>query len=115
VLVDGTGVTSNHQFYLAARPYAQRRPDVVRIALEEIGRIDDWGKQNPKEVSTLLAKEVGLEPATVDLALSRYAYGVRPISAGVVGDQQKIADTFHDLKLIPKPITIKDAVWQPQP
>jgi sulfonate transport system substrate-binding protein len=43
--------------------------------------------------------------------LSRYAYGVRPISDQVVAEQQKIADTFYELKLIPKPISIKEAVW----
>jgi len=114
VLADGNGLTSNHQFYLAARPYAERRPDVVRIVLEEIDKIDAWSRKNPKEVSAFLSKEVGLDNATVDLALSRYAYGVRPIGEQVVGEQQKIADTFLELKLIPKPIAIKDVVWLPQ-
>jgi sulfonate transport system substrate-binding protein len=114
IVADGRGVTSNHQFYLAARPYADRRADVVNIVLEEIGRIDDWSKHNPKEVTAILAPAVGIEPAAVDLALSRYAYGVSPIGPGVVGEQQKIADTFYDLKLIPRSIAIKDVVWQPQ-
>jgi sulfonate transport system substrate-binding protein len=31
----------------------------------------------------------------------------------VVSAQQKIADTFHTLKLIPKPLSIKDVIWTP--
>jgi sulfonate transport system substrate-binding protein len=31
----------------------------------------------------------------------------------VVEAQQKIADTFADLKLIPKRLSIKDVVWTP--
>jgi sulfonate transport system substrate-binding protein len=113
ILADGRGVVSNHQFYLAARPYAERWPDVVNIVIEELAKIDEWGKQNPKEVVAYLAPAIGIEPAAVDLAVGRYAYGVKPISDQVVAEQQKIADTFYELKLIPKKISIKEAVWEP--
>jgi sulfonate transport system substrate-binding protein len=33
----------------------------------------------------------------------------------VVAAQQKIADTFYQLKLIPKPLSIKDVIWTPRP
>ena len=39
-------------------------------------------------------------------------YGVRPLDDEVVAEQQRIADTFHALKLLPKPIAIKDVVWK---
>jgi sulfonate transport system substrate-binding protein len=45
----------------------------------------------------------------VALAASRYSYGVKPITAEVLAQQQKLADTFANLKLIPKPIAVKDA------
>ena len=41
------------------------------------------------------------------------AYGVQPITPDIVEAQQKIADTFHKLGLLPKPITVRDAVWTP--
>jgi sulfonate transport system substrate-binding protein len=72
ILADGVGFTANHQFYLAARPYADRRPDVVKIVIEEIAKIDEWGKQNPNEVVAFLAPAIGIEPAAVDLAVSRF-------------------------------------------
>jgi sulfonate transport system substrate-binding protein len=31
----------------------------------------------------------------------------------VVAAQQKIADTFYQLKLIPKQLSIKDVIWTP--
>ncbi len=40
-------------------------------------------------------------------------YGVQPITPDIVEAQQKIADTFHKLGLLPKPITVRDAVWTP--
>jgi len=36
--------------------------------------------------------------------LQRYSHDVHPISDAVLTEQQKIADVFFDLKLIPKPI-----------
>lgn len=114
VVADGSGVVPNHQFYLAARPYAEARPDVVKIVLDELDKVDQWGKKNPAEVTALLAPQLGLDPAIVDLAVRRYSYGVHPISDEVVAQQQKVADVFHELKLIPKPIRIGDVVWQPK-
>ena len=110
VLVDGKGLVANHQFYLAARDWARNNAALQQVLLEEIARVDDWGRDNAREVSAILAAQTGLDPAVVELAASRYSYGVKPVSNDVLREQQKIADAFASLKLIPKPIAIKDAV-----
>ena len=110
ILADGKGVVSNHQFYLAARSYAQKHPDVLRIVEEELAKIDQWAINNPQQVSTLLAGQVGLDNSIVALSNSRFAFGVKPLSEAVINEQQKIADTFAELKLIPKPINIRSIV-----
>lgn len=109
VLADGRGLVSNHQFYLAARSFAEAHPDVNRILVEEIARVDEWGRANPAEVAAILTAQTGLARNVVELAARRYAYGVKPMSPEVVREQQRIADAFHQLKLIPKPIAVKDA------
>jgi sulfonate transport system substrate-binding protein len=109
ILADGTGVVSNHQFFLASRPYASKRADVVAIVLEEVGAVDAWAKTNPKEAAAALSPQIGLDQATVELALSRGGYGVKPVDDAVLAEQQRIADSFYDLKLIPKHINIRDA------
>jgi sulfonate transport system substrate-binding protein len=110
ILADGKGLVANHQFYLASRDWARANPALQQVLLEEIAKVDDWGRDNPKEVTAILAAQTGLEPAVVALAASRYSYGVKPVSNEVLREQQKIADAFASLKLIPKPIAIKDAV-----
>lgn len=110
VLVDGKGLVSNHQFYLASRPYAEKNPEIVKIIIDELAKADDWGAKNLKEVTAILAPQLGLEPPVVELAASRFAYGIKPISEAVLAEQQKIADVFTNLKLIPKKLNIKDAV-----
>ena len=65
----------------------------------------------------LVALRPGLyEPAAaarMAATLDRLAYGVQSITPDIIEAQQKIADTFHKLGLLPKPITVRDAVWTP--
>jgi sulfonate transport system substrate-binding protein len=110
VLADGKGLVSNHQFYLASRGYAARQPQVVRAVVEELARLDQWAETHPSDVAQFLAPQIGLDIGVAERAARRFAYGIQPISAAVVAEQQKIADTFHELKLIPKAVRIADAL-----
>jgi len=112
ILANGNGVVSNHQFFLASRPYASKRVDVVAIVLEELAAVDRWAKANPKDAATALSPQIGLDPPTLELALSRGGYGVTPVSDAVLAEQQAIADSFYELKLIPKRINVRDATLQ---
>src|SRR6202050_1318545 len=112
ILADGNGVVSNHQCFLAPRPYASKRADVVAVVLEELSAVDQWAKANPKDAATVLSPQIGLDHATLELALSRGGYGVTPVNDTVLAEQQRIADTFYDLKLIPKHINVRDATLQ---
>jgi sulfonate transport system substrate-binding protein len=49
----------------------------------------------------------------VEASLRRYEFAVKPLTPAVIAEQQKIADTFADLKLIPRPISVREATWQP--
>lgn len=109
VLADGKGLVSNHQFFLAARPYAEKNPAIIKIILEELVAADEWSQRNLKEVATILSTQIGLDVGVVELAAARYTYGVKPISESVLAEQQKIADVFAGLKLIPKKIAVRDA------
>jgi sulfonate transport system substrate-binding protein len=109
VLVDGKGLVANHQFYLAARGFAEQHPELVRIVLDELAKVDEWGRTHQQEVSTILAAQTGLPADVVALAAQRYAYGVKPVTPEVLKAQQNIADVFHSLKLIPKPIVVREA------
>lgn len=110
VIADGRGAVSNLQFYLAARRYAERQPQVVQAIVDELAKLDVWAAQHAKEVAQLLAPLIGLEPSIAEVAASRFAYGIKPISASVAAEQQKIADAFFQLKLIPKAIRVADAL-----
>ena len=55
----------------------------------------------------------GLPVAVVETALKRQAYGIKPVTDAVIADQQRVADTFFALGLLPKQIKISDAARRP--
>ncbi|MCX7229985.1 MAG: sulfonate ABC transporter substrate-binding protein [Burkholderiales bacterium] len=109
LLADGKGVVSNHAFFLAEKEYATRRPDVIGWVLEAAQAQGRWIAQNHVEAARQVAPIQGLPVEVVELSLRRYSHDVRPIDDAVLVEQQKIADTFFDLKLIPKPIRVIEA------
>jgi sulfonate transport system substrate-binding protein len=109
ILIDGQGLVSNHQFFLASRSYAQKRADVISIVLSELAVVDDWAKNHLTDAATALQLQIGLDHATLQLALSRNGFGVASVTDAVMTEQQKIADAFYTLRLIPKQINVRDA------
>lgn len=94
VLADGTGVVSNHVFFLAARPYADRRPDIIAATLDKLAKLDKWAAVHPQEATDLLVGQTGLNADIIGLAVSRLSYGTKPVSPVVLAEQQKIAENF---------------------
>ena len=112
-LRDGKGLVDNHQFYLATRNYANQHPAVINTLIEEVRAVGQWSQANPQEVTDQVAPLLGL-PADITLtSVKRQGYGAAPLTPELVASQQKIADTFQALKLIPKPQSIKDVIWTP--
>lgn len=110
ILADGTGVVSNYQFFVASRSYARQNPKIVDIVVEELDKTDQWSSKNLAQVVSVLSQQTGLEPAVVQLAAKRYSYGVARVTPSVIAEQQKIADTFTELKLIPRKLNVADAL-----
>jgi sulfonate transport system substrate-binding protein len=111
VLVNGTGLVDNTQFYLASRRFALAQQQLVHVVLDELAHADARAKANPTEVARELAPLVGLDASVIEVAARRGSYGAAPVTQKVLAAQQAIANTFSELKLIPKQIAVKDAQW----
>lgn len=112
-LADGSGIVSNYQFYFSSRKFLDSDPKVVDLVLAELSEVDDWARGDIHAVAEQLAPAIGLPVPVVEVALKRQSYGIKPITDGVIADQQKVADSFFALGLLPKPIKISDAARRP--
>lgn len=114
VLATGRDLSSNNSFYLASRAFATQHAPAVAVLFEELTRADRQAQENRKEVIKLIANFSGLDAGVVSLFLQRRPKSpVGPLSPQTVADQQRVADAFLQLGLIPKSVNVAEIVWQP--
>ncbi|TCS36648.1 sulfonate transport system substrate-binding protein [Paucimonas lemoignei] len=114
ILADGTNVADYQRYYLAAAPFAESRPEIVKIVFDELQKTGRWVKQNPREAAALLAPVWGLDASTIELANGRRSYEVRTVVADALREQQSIADAFFAEGLLPKRVNTLDVpIWKP--
>ncbi|WP_341649664.1 hypothetical protein [Thauera humireducens] len=113
ILADGTGIANNYNFYIASRPFVQKHPQVLASALEAINETGEWVGRNPAEAAAIVAPQIGLPVDVAAVSISRYGYGVKPLTDDVIRHQQQMADTLTGLKLIPKQLDVASVVWRP--
>jgi sulfonate transport system substrate-binding protein len=112
-LTDGTGIVSNYQFYFSSKKFLESGSGIVDLVLAELSEVDDWAKSDIHAVANQLAPAIGLPVGVVEVALKRQSYGIKPVTDSVIADQQRVADTFFALGLLPKQIKISDAARRP--
>lgn len=113
ILADGTGIANNYNFYIASRPFVQKHPQVLASALEAINETGEWVGRNQAEAAAIVAPQIGLPVDVAAVSISRYGYGVKPLTDDVIRHQQQMADTLTGLKLIPKQLDVASVVWRP--
>jgi sulfonate transport system substrate-binding protein len=110
ILIDGKGLVANREFMLSSRTFAQQHADIIQVILDELNKTDQYVKTHQKEIAQLLSPQIGIDVPSLELSLGRRDYGITRVTNEVLKDQQSIADTFYQLKLIPKQIHVQDAV-----
>jgi sulfonate transport system substrate-binding protein len=109
LLVDGQGIVNNRQYYFSSRDFATKNTDVLKIAIDEINAIDTWIGANKDAAAAELSTVLGLDKSITALYVGRAAYGTKTVTSDILAEQQAIADTFFELKLIPKKLNLLHA------
>jgi sulfonate transport system substrate-binding protein len=113
ILADGTGLVANHQFYFSSKKFLADNARAVDAVLDALNEADDWTKNNIDAVAEQLSPSIGLPAAVLAVSLKRESYGIQPINNDVIASQQRIADTFVALGLVPKAINVSDLQRKP--
>jgi sulfonate transport system substrate-binding protein len=113
VLATSRGLTGNNTFYLASRSLTGSEP-TLRALFAALTETDAYVQTHRKDSAQRFADFAGLGLATVHRFLERRQPSpVGPLTPALVAEQQKVADSFQQLGLIPKPIRVADIVWLP--
>lgn len=113
VIATGKGLSANNSFYLASRALVHKHPETIEALFEELTRADRFVQQHRPEVIKLIADFSGLDAGVVSRFLQRRpASPVGLLAPDMVIDQQRVADAFANLNLIPKPVRVSDIVWK---
>jgi sulfonate transport system substrate-binding protein len=116
LITDEVAGAPNRSFYLAARPFAKGHAEALAVVRDALVETDGWAAEHPAEVADMLAEQTGLDAAVLRAVEARRVYGLEPVTAAIIADQQALADVFFELELIPERIDVSSAfVELPEP
>lgn len=96
-------------FYYAAPDFVRDQPELLDALLDEVNKAGAWAKNNPNDVVTLLADRYKLPKDIMETVQKRQGdRRIEPLTDEVLTALQNMADTFTELKVIPKKIDVKD-------
>ncbi|RHW42193.1 sulfonate ABC transporter substrate-binding protein [Neobacillus notoginsengisoli] len=109
MLVNGEGLTTDRDFFLASRDFAKHK-EIIADIVEEIKNSSEWANTHHTELVDLLSPILKIDKESLEIAVKRRVYGVDEMNSQIIKEQQEIADTFYNLKIIPKKIDIKEVL-----
>ncbi|HEV7439713.1 MAG TPA: aliphatic sulfonate ABC transporter substrate-binding protein, partial [Methylobacterium sp.] len=113
VLAQSADIVPTNTFFLANRTQAEAQPAVIAAAIDALGEVAAWCEANRGSVAASLSRVTGVPLDATERTVGRTRYTIAPMSPAVVAEQQRIADRFHGLGVIPRPVRVEDIVWAP--
>jgi aliphatic sulfonates family ABC transporter substrate-binding protein len=115
ILASAVGIAKQNAFFLGNGDYTRRNPEIVAAVNDELARVAKWAETHREEVARVLAEATGIDLASFQRAVKRTDFRMAPIDEAVIEEQQRVADRFHELGLIPSKIAVRDIIWKWQP
>jgi sulfonate transport system substrate-binding protein len=111
VLTTAHGVIPANLFLIANRKFAETYPKLLHETHTELEHVITFINQHKDEVAEAFAKTTGVPLGIEKIITDRATFAISPMTDTIIAQQQFVADTFNTLGLLPKPVTIRDAVW----
>ena len=112
ILVNAREVAKTNSFYLANKDFANGYGRETRDVIDGLADAARWAEANRAEVAAALAAVTGVPLEVQTVAANRASFLIGPVTDEIITTQQAVADRFHKLGLIPKPVVVRDAVWR---
>lgn len=103
--------TPQYSFYIGPRQFAQTYGVALRILFHQVELVVADALARPAETVALLASNTGVPKDVWSHAVGRLDWGVKyPITPDIVSAQQATADLAAQYKLIPRRISVREAI-----
>lgn len=112
VLALSHDIIPQNSFLLGSRHYVSAN---LQVAVQVIGGFDKtaaWAREHRTEMAKLLSDGTGVPFEAMSRAIDRNPLALRPLTDEVIQTQQRVADRFLALGLIPEAIKVSDQVWR---
>jgi sulfonate transport system substrate-binding protein len=114
ILVTGKGLVDGYSFYFSTRSFAEQHPHLLRMILTHLNEADHWIDDHPAAAAQIMSDQTGVPaPLMQELVKRRGQLEIKPVDGQMIASQQRVADTFYGLGLIPSKLEVASAVWAP--
>jgi aliphatic sulfonates family ABC transporter substrate-binding protein len=110
-LVTNKEIGDQFGYIMGNGPFVRANPGLTALALQAFTASAKRALGHRDEVATLLAGATGIPAEVWTRSLARDPFQVRPMNDDLVRSQQKVADRFRALGLLPVDIKVADDVW----
>lgn len=110
LLVNGKGITTDRDFFLAKRSFAKSHTAVTKTIMNQVSESMTWANNHHTQLISKLAEALKMDKKAISMSVNRRVYGIDTMNDSILDEQQAIADQFYQLKLIPKKIDVRDAL-----
>lgn len=111
VLAESPAITKQYSFFIARKGFVEDSPAIASKVLTDFARVDAWAEAHREELAKLISDGTGIQYDAVLKAQRRASFGVVPITDEHLDSQQRTADRFAELGLIPNKIAVRDLAW----
>jgi len=113
ILVNANELGRTNAFLIANRRFAADHGGVLREVIAVLAETARWAEAHRGEVAQALHEVTGVPLDIQTVAADRSSFVLGSLTDDIVATQQGVADRFHQLGLIPRPIVVRDIVWRP--
>lgn len=113
ILVRSNDLGASNTFFIANRDFAAVQSQALREVIGVLADTAKWAEGHRGDVAKSLSDVTGVPLDIQTVAAERSSYAIGAITDDIVRTQQAVADRFHKLGLIPRPIAVRDIVWKP--
>jgi sulfonate transport system substrate-binding protein len=105
-------IGEQYSYVMGNGRFVRANPALTSAVIQALAETAEQARAHPEEVTALLAAATGIRQEVWTSALASDPFQVFPMNDELTRSQQKVADRFRALGLVPLDIKVSDIVWR---